>query len=384
MESFSIVKVIAAFIAGVVIALGGVLMYVRTNEMIHPHLQAHSTGSSADSTLTGQDAADANTQTPPVSPEDIPELKPVPKFQPKAHAVPTKPAAKPVQTPEAPRMIKPKGTWHSAQDLHQVKGAGPAHSPAKPLIVAKNIAPPKPERPAASAADESAVGSDNQTTAPPDNPESAAAPETAPTPVSQDNSQAAAPEPAPVPAENPPAPPQPHTVSLPAGTNLVVRLAETVSTEDNYTGDTFRAHLEEPIIMDGFVIADKGSKVLGRIVNAQKGGYMDTPSELTLTVTEINTTDGQRVNVPTTTWDKKGVRSTGEDAAKIAGGAALGAIIGGAAGGGKGAAIGVGAGAAAGTGAVVASHGKPTRLPVETRLVFRLAKPVTITEKLNF
>jgi hypothetical protein len=106
-------------------------------------------------------------------------------------------------------------------------------------------------------------------------------------------------------------------------------------------------------------------------------------AELTLTVTEINTTDGQRVKIDASTWDKKGPKSTGEDGAKIAGGAALGAIIGAIAGGGKGAAIGAGAGGAAGTGTVLATRGKMLTLPIETRLTFRLTNPVTITEQLN-
>ncbi len=162
---------------------------------------------------------------------------------------------------------------------------------------------------------------------------------------------------APEPAQTSPAP-QPHTVTLPAGTTVSVRLAETLSTNDNYTGDTFRATLESPIIADGFIIADKGSKVLGQIVKAQKAGRVEGVSELTLALTEINTTDGQRVKIETSTWDKKGPKSTDQDAAKIAGGAAVGAIIGAIAGGGKGAAIGAGAGGAAGTGAVIATRGK--------------------------
>jgi hypothetical protein len=163
----------------------------------------------------------------------------------------------------------------------------------------------------------------------------------------------------------------------------MVRLGETLSTDHNYTGDTFRGTLQAPIIMDGFIIAEKGSKVLGRIVTAQKPGRVQGVGELTLTLTEINTTDGQRVKIETGSVEKKGQTSTGEDAATIAGGAALGAIIGAIAGGGKGAAIGAGVGGAAGTGTVLATRGKPAVLPNESRLTFQLANPVTITEKLN-
>jgi hypothetical protein len=164
---------------------------------------------------------------------------------------------------------------------------------------------------------------------------------------------------------------------------LSVRLGETLSTDHNYTGDTFRATLLAPIIQDGFIIADRGSKVLGRVVNSQSAGHLVSGAALTLALTEINTTDGQRVRVETTTFERRGNSNVGPDAAKIAGGAALGALIGGLAGGGKGAAIGAGAGGAAGTGAVLLSRAKGAVVDSETQMTFRLANPVTITEKLN-
>jgi hypothetical protein len=172
-------------------------------------------------------------------------------------------------------------------------------------------------------------------------------------------------------------------VTLPAGTILSVRLGETLSTDHNYSGDTFRGTLISPIIQDGFIIADRGSKVLGRVVASQSAGHMASSAGLTLTLSEINTTDGQRVRIDTTTFERRGGSNMNSDAAKIAGGAALGAIIGGIAGGGKGAAIGAGAGGAAGTGAVLLSHGKPAVIESETQMTFRLANPVRITEKLN-
>jgi hypothetical protein len=165
-------------------------------------------------------------------------------------------------------------------------------------------------------------------------------------------------------------------VTLAAGTPIPIRLAETLSTDHNYTGDTFRGILAEPIICDGFIIAERGSKVLGRVVNADRGS-------LSLSLTEINTTDGQRIAVDTDSFDHKGPSRIGQDAAAIAGGAALGAIIGAAAAGDKGAAIGAGFGGAAGTGLALAMPRKAANLPVETRMTFRLSNSLTITEKLN-
>lgn len=184
------------------------------------------------------------------------------------------------------------------------------------------------------------------------------------------------------PPAQPPAP-DPHVVELAAGTELAIRLGETVSTDHNYSGDTFRGTLDQRIIRNGFIIAEKGSTVLGRIVEADKAGRMRGVSQLKVTLTEINTTDGQRIEVQTNSVEKRGQASTGADTAKIAGGAALGALIGALGGGGKGAAIGAGAGGAAGTGVVLATRGKAAVLPNESRLTFQLASPVTIAEKLN-
>lgn len=180
-----------------------------------------------------------------------------------------------------------------------------------------------------------------------------------------------------------PAQPEPHVVELAAGSTLAIRLGEPISTEHNYTGDAFRGTLEEPIIRNGFIIAEKGSKVLGRIVNASPAGRVRGVSNLNVTLTEINTTDGQRIKVETNSVEKSGPTSTGTDAAKIAGSAALGAIVGALGGGGKGAAIGAGAGGAAGTGLVLVMRGKPAVLPSESRLTFQLVSSVTITEQLN-
>lgn len=181
----------------------------------------------------------------------------------------------------------------------------------------------------------------------------------------------------------PPPPRTPQTVTLAAGLPITVRLNETVSTDSNYPGDTFTATLDKPVIVDGYIIADRGSRVIGKVVESQKAGRTKGVANLSLALTEIHTTDGQTVRIETTPWDKQGQKSKRRDAAEIAGGAALGAMIGALAGGGKGAAIGAGSGGAAGTGVVLTQRGKSASVPAETRLTFALDHPITITERLN-
>ncbi len=212
----------------------------------------------------------------------------------------------------------------------------------------------------------------------------AAEPEPPPAPASTIASTSPAPavapethaEPAP-----PPPPPQPLTVTIVPGTLLSARLAETLSTEKVQTGETFTGTLDRPLVVDGLVIADRGARVEGSVVEAVRAGRVRGVASLSIRLVRLLTSDGQRVDIQTNVFHKEGETSRKEDAAKVGGGAALGAIIGAIAGGGKGAAIGAGVGGAAGAGTVAATRGKPAVLPVETRIDFRLSQPVTLTEK---
>jgi hypothetical protein len=58
---------------------------------------------------------------------------------------------------------------------------------------------------------------------------------------------------------------KPKLVTLQPGTSVAIRLEESVSTERNRSGDTFRARLDSPLIVNGFVLADRGARVLGQI-----------------------------------------------------------------------------------------------------------------------
>lgn len=346
-ESSNIVKVVAAFVAGIVVALGSALIYVRVSDMrpTAPIAQAVTSAPTVPTELPDA-AADVTPQETSPTPR-LPEPKLLATEAPKPHT--------------APRFVmQPRRTYVNAV---------PAKTVRKPLLLAKNDTHPVLRMPP-------------PVTAPVSDPVPAENTSENVQPVAQDQANSDG-QPQLEAAPSAPVSPQPHVVTLPAGTVLAVRLGETLSTDHNYTGDTFRATLMTPVIQDGFIIADRGSKVLGKVVYAQSAGHMSNVAGLSLALTEINTTDGQRVAVRTTVYDQKGISNVGQDAAKIAGGAALGAIIGGAAGGGKGAAIGAGVGGAAGTGAVLLTHGKPAVVENEAPITFRLVNPLTITEKLN-
>jgi hypothetical protein len=190
--------------------------------------------------------------------------------------------------------------------------------------------------------------------------------------------------PAPIPAPAPNVEARvPHVVTLTAGTSLAVRIGETISSSRNQSGDSFVATLTQPLVIDGFIIAERGARVEGRVVEAAPAGRGRGVSHLAVSVVRLDTSDGQNIRVRTEPYTKDGPSPAAMDAAKIGGGAAIGAVIGAIAGGGKGAAIGAGAGGALGAGDVLLTRGKPVEIAVETRINFRVQDPVTITERLD-
>jgi hypothetical protein len=200
---------------------------------------------------------------------------------------------------------------------------------------------------------------------------------------------APAPPPQPVPPvrnepENatPPPPPEPHKVTLNAGMLLPVRLVDGLSSERNAPGDAFLATLDKELVVDGFVIAERGARVEGRVVASDPGGRMKGAAGIAVELTRLDTSDGQNVAIQTDSFERHAEPDRSGDAEKVAVGAVLGAAIGAAAGGGKGAAIGAGAGGGAGAADVMLTRGKPATLPSETRISFRLRAPVTLTERL--
>jgi len=181
----------------------------------------------------------------------------------------------------------------------------------------------------------------------------------------------------------PPEPPKPNSVTIPAGTLLSVRLGQTLNSERNHSGDTFSATLDQPLVVDGFVIAERGARAQGRVVEVDRSGKVSGLARLNVELVQLTTSDGQHIKVNTGAFERKADTNHKKDAAKIGIGAAIGAAIGAMAGGGKGAAIGAGVGGGAGAGDVLLTRGKEAEIPVETRLSFRLRDPVKVTERLD-
>jgi hypothetical protein len=180
------------------------------------------------------------------------------------------------------------------------------------------------------------------------------------------------------PPSNEPYAPPPAQLSIPAGTVLIMRINEPLSSDHNQVGDTFTGTLDQPIVVGGWVVARRGQTVIGKVKAVQKAGRVKGVSQLGVELTDLTLVDGTQAPILTELWKASGGTSHGQDAATIGGTTALGAIIGSAADWGRGAAIGAGAGAAAGIGAVLLTRGRPTILEPESQLTFRLVDPVKV------
>lgn len=158
------------------------------------------------------------------------------------------------------------------------------------------------------------------------------------------------------------------TMTIPSGTQLVVRTNETIDSSRASSGQQFSGQITEDVRDNaGNTVIPRGSDVELVIRNTEA-------SDLVLDVDSI-TVGGQQYAVSTTDLEKKGGAGIGANkrtATMIGGGALAGAVIGAIAGGGKGAAIGAAVGGAAGAGAQVLTRGKEVKVPAETVLTFQL------------
>ena len=177
----------------------------------------------------------------------------------------------------------------------------------------------------------------------------------------------------------PPEPAVPPALTLPAGTVISVRTTQWLSSDKNQKGDSFNATLDQPLIAQGWVVARRGQSVMGQVSLAQKAGRVRGVSQLGLTLSEITLVDGQVAPTKTQLVSGSAGTSNGRDAAAVATTTGIGAIIGAGVNGGEGAGIGAAAGAAAGIIGVLVTRGKPTVVPPETLMSFRLEAPVTIS-----
>jgi|HigsolmetaAR201D_1030396.scaffolds.fasta_scaffold09208_3 Predicted solute binding protein len=166
-------------------------------------------------------------------------------------------------------------------------------------------------------------------------------------------------------------------VEIPSGTAIVVRMIDDINSERDQVGQTFRASLDEPIMINGETVVPRGVDVVVKLVDDKESGRLSGRTELTLDLVSM-VVNGRTIDIDTAAVTQASESRTKQTATRAGAGAAIGAVIGAIAGGGKGAAIGAATGAGAGTAVQVLTKGQRVSIPSETRLQFTLQQPVKL------
>lgn len=168
---------------------------------------------------------------------------------------------------------------------------------------------------------------------------------------------------------------------VPIGTDLKIRLNDTLSSKDSRVGDRFTATVVDPSRFDE-------AKVYGHVSSIQKSGKVKGRTSMNLAFDRIELLDGRKGvlhGYVTRVYgddagkaDEEGGVESGsrsKQTVKRAGiGAVAGGIIGGIAGGGKGAAIGLIIGGAGGAGSLAVQGSKELKIESGTEMLVHVTR----------
>lgn len=166
-------------------------------------------------------------------------------------------------------------------------------------------------------------------------------------------------------------------VNIPAGTEVQVRLNQTLDTARNRAGDTFSAVLNEPVVANGTVMIPKGTPFRGHLTAAKPSGRLKGRGYMTVTLDSFEL-NGKSYPVAASSHTGWTASHKKRNWGMIGGGSGFGALVGGLAGGAKGLLIGGGAGAAAGTATAMITGKKQVIMPAESIVNFHLRKDLWI------
>jgi hypothetical protein len=162
-----------------------------------------------------------------------------------------------------------------------------------------------------------------------------------------------------------------NTVTIPAGTSLMVKLDKAVSSSDK-PGTKFSGVLQGDLGNGGVVAVKTGSAVIGQVLESKKAKRVRGKAQVSYALNQVNI-NGTLVNITTTPIEDVAASSLKKTAKGAAAGAAIGAI----ADGGDGAAT----GAAIGAGASALKKGESAGSKAGEIVEFKLSAPLTVTVK---
>ena len=136
--------------------------------------------------------------------------------------------------------------------------------------------------------------------------------------------------------------PQATLVTVPKGTAISATVGQTLLSNKNHSGDSFAAILSSPVKVDGKTVLPKGAHVTGRVVSVKKAG----PAQLTVALSSVDV-NGKSYKLVTDPINRSGKVQAKSDAGD----------------------------------SEAAKAEKPISVAAESRLKFKLAKPVKIPVK---
>jgi hypothetical protein len=106
-----------------------------------------------------------------------------------------------------------------------------------------------------------------------------------------------------------------HEVALPGGTQVVVHLADKLTSASATANDTFAIQASQDVVIDGWIVIKKGAPGQGTIVSTEGAAGNGSAGKLTLRFDYITGADGLKIqlsdsNTTETGEDKKGASST--------------------------------------------------------------------------
>jgi hypothetical protein len=181
------------------------------------------------------------------------------------------------------------------------------------------------------------------------------------------------------PQPEPPRVPQFEEVILPSSSVIGLQLETSLSSERSRLEDRVEARVSRDVMAAGRVAIPAGARVIGSVIEVDKGGKLKTPAHIGIRFHTLVLGDGSEVTLATKPIYRDGPSPSGDSAKKIGGGAVAGMILGGILGGGKGAAIGGATGAAGGTAAAMSGDRAAINIPSGSFVTATLSSPATIT-----
>ncbi len=163
----------------------------------------------------------------------------------------------------------------------------------------------------------------------------------------------------------------PSMLTVPAGTRMVIRMADTIDSRRHSAGHRFRGQLEGALAVNGQTVVPRGTFVHGRITQARQGARVAGSSEMAIEFTDIMI-DDQLFEISTTGLQARTQNEAGRTVGRTARAAAIGGLISGSSGARTGAKVGVGAS--------ILTSGASINVPAGTIVETSLAAPLELPQ----